>query len=160
MASVPVDAYVVLDSATAAAPLASNDSCGSGAGPDACLRYVRLPATRSYLIEATSAGAGQAGRFTLSVTRRRTPANPATLAQLHGDSTTAIALGGSTDQASVVLRGVLSDPDPSDSLRLEVEVQPVGTTFTGLPTATGARGANGQPGFVLVSGLGNNASYH
>src|SRR2546426_1939661 len=51
--------------------------------------------------------------------------------QLRRDSTTAIPLGGSTDQSSVVLRGVLADPDPADSLRLEVEVQPVGTAFTG-----------------------------
>src|SRR3989442_1661793 len=67
MSSVPVDAYVVLDSSTTAAALASNDSCSDAGGRDACLRYQRLPATRSYLIEATSAGTGQTGQFTLSV---------------------------------------------------------------------------------------------
>src|SRR5439155_435423 len=114
----------------------------------------------TYWIEATSAGAGQTGKFTLSVTRPRPPAGPTTLTQLRSDSTTAISLGGSTDQASVVLRGVLADPDPADSLRLEVEVRPVGTAFGDTATQTGGRVANGQTGFVAVSGLANNTAYH
>src|SRR5439155_980906 len=69
-------------------------------------------------------------------------------------------LGGSTDQARVVLRGLLADPDAADSLRLEVEVRPVGTAFTQTPTQTGDRVANGQPGFVAVPGLANNTGYH
>src|SRR5207245_371315 len=68
--------------------------------------------------------------------------------------------GGSTDQARVVLRGLLADPDAADSLRLEVEVRPVGTAFTQTPTQTGDRVANGQPGFVVVPGLANNTGYH
>ena len=162
MSSIPVDAYVVLDSALDADSLASNDSCGGAGGRDACLRYQRLPATRNYLIEATSAGVGQTGRFTLSVTRPRAPTAPApaTLMQLRTDSLTVVPLGGPTDQAMVVLRGLLADPDPSDSLRLEVEVRPVGTAFTGTPTQTGDRVANGQNGFVLVPGLANNTGYH
>src|SRR2546426_11068582 len=80
--------------------------------------------------------------------------------QLRRDSTTAIPLGGSTDQSSIVLRGVLADPDPADSLRLEVEVGPVGTAFTGVPTQLGGRVANGQNGFVAVPGLANNTGYH
>src|SRR5882762_2125041 len=162
MSSVPLDAYIVLDSALDADSLVSNDSCGGAGGRDACLRYQRLPATRNYLIEATSAGVGQTGRFTLSVTRPRAPTAPApaTLMQLRTDSLTVVPLGGPTDQATVVLRGLLADPDPSDSLRLEVEVRPVGTTFTGTPTQTGDRVANGQNGFVLVPGLANNTGYH
>ncbi|HEX9485986.1 MAG TPA: hypothetical protein VF976_02885, partial [Gemmatimonadales bacterium] len=161
MSSAPVDAYLVLDSSAAAAapPLAVNDSC-SGGGRDACFRYVLLRTAGTYLIEATSAAAGQTGGFTLSVTRPRPPSGPASLAQLRSDSLTAVPLGGSTDQSTVVLRGVLSDPDPADSLRLEVEVQPLGTAFTGLATATGERVADGQPGFVAVPGLANNTAYH
>ncbi len=161
MSSTPVDAYLVLDSSAAATapPLAVNDSCG-GAGRDACFRYLLLRTAGTYFIEATSAGTGQTGRFDLSVTRPHQPAAPTGLAQLHTDSTSAIPLGGSTEQATVVLRGVLDDPDPGDSLRLEVEVRPMGTTFTGTPTHLGNRAPSGQPGFAVVPGLANNTAYH
>src|SRR5207247_5235832 len=112
-------------------PVALDKSWGGGGGGagarDACLRYQLLRAAGTYVIEATSAGVGQTGLFTLSVTRPRVPTGPTALAQLRGDSTTAISLGGSTDQARVVLRGLLADPDAADSLRLEVEVRPGGT---------------------------------
>src|SRR2546425_2768573 len=161
MTSIPVDAYVVLDSSAAptAPPLGLNDSC-SGGGRDACFRYQLLRTAGTYLIEATSATEGQTGRFTLSVTRPRTPNVPASLAQLRSDSITAMPVGGSTDESTVVLRGVLGDPDAADSLRLEVEARPVGTAFTGAPTQTGSRVANGQTGFVAVPGLANNTGYH
>ena len=161
MSSTPLNAYLVLDSSTTptAPPLAFNDSC-SGGGRDACLPYQLLRTAGTYLIEATSAASGETGRFTLSVTRPRAPTGPTTLAQLRADSLTAVPPGGSTDQATVVLRGVLADPDPQDSLRLEVEVRPVGTAFTGVPTQLGGRVANGQNGFVAVPGLTNNTGYH
>src|SRR6266576_2853968 len=161
MSSTPLNAYLVLDSSTTptAPPLAFNDSC-SGGGRDACLPYQLLRTAGTYLIEATSAASGETGRFTLSVTRPRAPTGPTTLAQLRADSLTAVPPGGSTDQATIVLRGVLADPDPQDSLRLEVEVRPVGTAFTALPTHVGGRVANGQNGFVAVPGLANNTGYH
>src|SRR4029077_2665947 len=172
MASTALDAYLMLDSSMSDAvpPLATNDSCSGGT--DACLRYQRLPAAGTYRIEATSAGAGETGGFTLSGTRPPAPAAPPTpprprapaaaqsLAQLRGDSLTAVPIGGTTDQGTVVLRGLVSDPDAGDSLRLQVELQPVGTTFTGTPTATGSRAANGQTAFVAATGLANNAAYH
>src|SRR5216117_2972514 len=161
MSSTPLNAYLVLDSSTTptAPPLALNDSC-SGGGRDACLRYQLLRTAGTYLIEATSAASGESGRFTLSVTRPRAPTGPTTLAQLRADSLTAVPPGGSTDQATIVLRGVLADPDQSDSLRLEVEVRPVGTALKGVPTHVGDRVANGQNGFVAVPGLANNTGYH
>ncbi len=160
MSSTPVDAYVVLDSSAAAtAPsLTSNDACATGR--DACVRYQRLATAGTYWIEATSAGTGQTGVFTLSVTRPRAPAGPTSLVQLRSDSTKTIAIGGSTDQTSVVLGGMLTDPDAADSLHLEVEVRPMGTGFTGTPTQTGGRVANGHTGFVGVVGLANNTGYH
>ncbi|HYL22042.1 MAG TPA: carboxypeptidase regulatory-like domain-containing protein, partial [Gemmatimonadales bacterium] len=160
MASTALDAYLMLDSSTSDAvpPLATNDSCTGGT--DACLRYQRLPAAGTYRIEATSAGPAQTGVFTLSVTRPRPPAGVQSLAQLRSDSITAIALGDTTGERTVVLRGILADPDAGDSLRLQVELQPVGTAFTGTPTATGSRVANGQTAFVAATGLANNAAYH
>src|SRR5207302_11404566 len=55
---------------------------------------------------------------------------------------------------------MLTDPDPADSLHLEVEVRPMGSAFTGMPTQTGGRVANGHIGFVGVAGLANNTGYH
>src|SRR5438034_10000293 len=161
MSSTPLNAYLVLDSSTTptAPPLPSNDSC-SGGGRDACLRYQLLRTAGTYLIERSEEHTSETGRFTLSVTRPRAPTGPTTLAQLRADSLTAVPPGGSTDQATIVLRGVLADPDPQDSLRLEVEVRPVGTAFTALPTHVGSRVANGQNGFVAVPGLANNTGYH
>src|SRR5690349_12382563 len=160
MSSTAVDAFVALDtSADNTAPaFATNDSCSGG--NDACLRYQRLPVVGTYRIEATSAGAAQTGAFTLSVTRPRAPAAAQSLAQLRGDSITAIAVGGTTDQGGVVLRGLVTDPDAGDSLQLQVELQPVGTAFTGTPTATGGRMANGQNALVAATGLANNTAYH
>src|SRR5207244_5321527 len=118
-ASTALDPYVILDSSAndAVTPLATNDSCTGG--NDACLRYQLLPVAGTYRIEATSAGAAQTGAFTLSVTRPRSPDATQSLAQLRGDSVTAVPTGGTTDQATVVLRGVVTDPDAADSLRLE-----------------------------------------
>src|SRR6266576_651110 len=161
MSSTPLNAYLVLDSSTTptAPPLAFNDSC-SGGGRDACLRYQLLRTAGTYLIEATSAASGETGRFTLSVTRPRAPTGPTTLAQLRTDSVTSVPVGGSTDQAGIVLRGVVSDPDLSDTLRLEVEVQPVGTPFSGVATAASGRLPVGVSAFVAVVGLANNTAYH
>src|SRR5204863_5779601 len=114
----------------------------------------------AYLIEATSAGAAQTGRFALSVTHPRAPAAPDTLVQLAGDSVTAIATGGTAFDSTVVLRGSVRDPDAGDTLRLQVEMRPLGTPFNGVPSATGARVANGHRGFVLVTPLANNTSFH
>src|SRR5882724_4808889 len=135
MSSATLDGYVVLDSSAAASvpPIAQSGSCS--AQPGACLRYQRLATTRTYVIEATSASAGKTGRYTLSVTRPRVPAGASGLAQFRGDGTTTIPLGGSTDESTVLLRGVVSDPDAADTPLLQVEVRPLGTAFSDVPTA-------------------------
>src|SRR5439155_1403283 len=113
-----------------------------------------------YTIEATSAAAGATGAYTLSVPRPRAPAAPGSVAQLRSDSTTAVPLGSVTDEPTVVVRGVVTDPDIADTLRLQVEVQPVGTTFTDLPTAASDPVASGQPAVVALTGLADDAAYH
>jgi len=154
-----LDPFLLLDSDNTTAPaLAQNDNCG--VLRDACLRYLLLRTAGTYVIEATSAGAAETGRYTLSVTGPHAPGPPAGLAQLRSDSTTAVPLGGATDQSTVVLRGVVSDPDAADTLRLQVEMRAVGTAFTGTPTATGDRVPNGGTAFVAVAGLVDNTGYH
>src|SRR5205814_6652550 len=121
MSAAALDGYVVLDTATTsdAPPLAQNDQCGAGPGGGACLLYQLLRAPGPYTIEATTGPTAATGLFTLSVTRPRPPAGPDALAQLTSDGAAAIAVGGSVDQPSVVLRGTVSDPDVGDTLRLQ-----------------------------------------
>ncbi len=153
MSSATLGGVVMLDTSLAG-PAMTQGVCTTG-----CIRYQRLQAAGNYLIEA-AAGAGQTGPFTLAVTRPRAPAAPGSPAQLRTDSVTPVPVGGSTDQAGIVLGGVVSDPDLSDTLRLEVEVQPVGTPFTGVATGTSDGVAAGAAAFVAVTGLANNTAYH
>src|SRR2546429_1796086 len=159
--SAPIlDGYVVLDTATTsdAPPLAQNDQCV--AGPGACLLYQVLRAAGPYTIEAPSGPPAATGLFTLSVTRPRPPSGPDDLAHLTSDGGTAIPVVGSVDQTSVVLRGTVSDPDVGDTLRLQVEVLPVSTAFTGTPRAVSDRTSSGQRPTVTLTGLADNTSYH
>ena len=93
-----------------------------------------------------------------------TPAPPAlgpagVNGQFRADGTTSLALGELTPELSVVIRATLAvDPD-GDLVRLEVEVQPVGTAFTGVATGTSAFGPPGSHQ-VAVTGLATATSYH
>ncbi|HMH82549.1 MAG TPA: hypothetical protein VK531_06740, partial [Gemmatimonadales bacterium] len=156
MSSAAVGGYVVLDSSeTATAAIAQSGSCG--ALPGACLRYQRLPVTRTYVVEATSAGARETGTFALSIARPRPPNAAASLAQFRGDGATTIPVGWNTDQAAVMLRGIVSDPDAGDTLQLQVEVEALGSAFIDTVTSDGV--PNGAPAFASVTGLPNNAAY-
>ena len=59
-----------------------------------------------------------------------------------------------------MIRGILRDPDLSDTLRLEVELQPVGTSFTGEATASGGPTRAGSIAFVRITGLVDGGRYH
>lgn len=87
------------------------------------------------------------------------PITPANAGQFKVGGTP-IDTSGTTDEATVIFKALLTDPDPGDSLRLEVEVQPVGTAFTNSPTATGASFVRGTTGQVAVPGLLDNTDYH
>ena len=92
-------------------------------------------------------------------TAPESPTTPANAGQFKV-SGTPIDTSGTTDEATVVFKALLTDPDPGDSLRLEVEVQPVGTAFTNSPTAIGASFARGTVGQVAVPGLSDGTDYH
>ncbi|MGH7569995.1 MAG: BACON domain-containing protein [Gemmatimonadales bacterium] len=89
------------------------------------------------------------------------PQDPAATdsAQFRSDGFTTIVTGATIDQATVVLKARLTDPDPGDSLRLQVEVRRLGETFTA-PTDSGARVASGATGAVTVAGLADDTAYH
>src|ERR1700758_4792376 len=53
------------------------------------------------------------------------------LSQFQSDSTTTIPVGGSATSASIVVAAVVADSDPTAVVRLQGELHPVGTAFTG-----------------------------
>jgi len=70
-----------------------------------------------------------------------------------------IAVGGNSSGGNVVLSGTVSDPDPGDQVRLEVEVRQVGTAFSNTMTAASAFGAPNRVASVTV-GATLLLSYH
>ncbi|MBI4419337.1 MAG: hypothetical protein HY560_00795 [Gemmatimonadetes bacterium] len=153
------DPYLVLDTSIAGPALAENDNC-SPAGPDACLHYVRLPRSGRFILEATSVAPGERGRFRLQLSRPHPPEPPGALRQFRGDSTTAIGIGGTLSEPAIVFQALVADPDAADLLRLEVEVKPVGTAFTGSGTTLGEPAPGGGSAFTRLNGPTDETSYH
>src|SRR5204863_225943 len=87
------------------------------------------------------------------------PLAPTALGQFQNDGVTAIPVGGSGRSRSAVFKGTVTDPNPSDVVRLEVEVEPLGTAFTGVPNGSGAAVANGTIATATVACLTDNVSY-
>ncbi|KKH48881.1 N-acetylmuramoyl-L-alanine amidase [Methanosarcina sp. 1.H.A.2.2] len=86
------------------------------------------------------------------------PNLPASLSQYNSDELTEIPLGGTTTENSVIMKGVVLDPN-GDKVQLEVEVKPLGTAFTGTPTKTSSLVASGSTASVTCTGL-SNGQYH
>jgi BACON domain-containing protein/pre-peptidase/Big-like domain-containing protein len=81
-------------------------------------------------------------------------------AQFKSNGSTSIGTGATTDEATVVFRATLSDPDPGDSVRLAVEVRRLTEPFTGTATVTGALVASGAVATASVGGLADDTAYH
>ncbi|MBI2900454.1 MAG: hypothetical protein HYY17_09720, partial [Planctomycetes bacterium] len=86
------------------------------------------------------------------------PALPSNPAQLKLDGATFLAQGATTGQNGFVLRALLSDPD-GEPVRLQAEVRPAASPFTGIPTFTGDLGASQSFCDLAIAGVGN-GSYH
>ncbi|MGE5304048.1 MAG: Kelch repeat-containing protein, partial [Alphaproteobacteria bacterium] len=100
---------------------------------------------------------------TFNVTAANTAPNAppsSSLAQFKSDGSTSIAVGGATNQTAVVLKGTVSDPDASDTVKLQVEVKPIGTAFNGAISEESGLLTNGSTASVTVSGLTPGISYH
>ncbi|MGH7613672.1 MAG: BACON domain-containing protein, partial [Gemmatimonadales bacterium] len=120
-----------------------------------CVRVVDQTGNGS---ECISFGGNQESETDFRVAVPTPPALPTGLGQSKGDGTP-IQLGQVADTDVVLLSATVNDADPGDQIRLQVEVQPVGTPFTDSPTDSGLAVPPG-PAQVFVGPLGNNTSYH
>ncbi len=98
--------------------------------------------------------------LTVTFNANTAPTAPTSLAQFKSNGTTSIATGGATNETTVVLKGTVSDPDAGNTVKLEVEVKPVGTAFNGSGTFSGSLVASGGTASATVTGLTNGTSYH
>jgi hypothetical protein len=80
------------------------------------------------------------------------------LAQRQADGR-ALPLGGTAAASTVAFRGTVSDLDAGQTLRLQVEVRPVGTAFTGQVSCQSALVANGAGAACAVSNLPPDTKY-
>ncbi len=88
------------------------------------------------------------------------PNSPTPLTQFKSDGITGVQFGGATSETKVVLKGSISDPN-SNNVQLEVEVQPVGTSFTNTSNCvSGATVLSGSIANSTCSGLIDGEQYH
>ena len=70
-----------------------------------------------------------------------------------------MAMDETLTEWGVILTAQVTDPDVGNGLILEVEVRPVGTPHTGLPTAASGVLASGSTGRLTISGLTSGLAY-
>jgi hypothetical protein len=67
-----------------------------------------------------------------------------------------------TPETEVVFRGKVDDPNDADLVRLEIELEPLGSPFTGVATHASdfvSANGNGTQTSVRAGGLTNNTGY-
>jgi hypothetical protein len=117
---------------------------------------------RDTVIIRSDSATGTPRRLPIRFDVLRLPDPPTSLGQFRtaagGDS--AIALGGVTTETSVVFKATVTDGDPGDALRIELQVEKVGTTFNAT-AAVSAPVANGQTATVTFGApFEDNSGYH
>jgi BACON domain-containing protein len=160
------NAYLILTDSAGTVVLDETDQCA--AALTACLAPFNVATAGRYVIEVTSTNPAETGAFTLSAVKERAPSPPQSALQFRKDSTTAIGVGTITLQDTVVFKATVNDPNPGDSVRLEVEVIQTVSTFLGDATdssafvsvASGARQVAVRVPPAGSPGLQDNASYH
>jgi hypothetical protein len=108
----------------------------------------------------TAFGGNPESAADFTVDLNRAPFVPAGVGQYRSDGTTAIAVGATTPESTVVLLATMSDPNGADLVRLEVELRTLGTPFSNAATHQGGFVPNGGVGGVGVFGLADGTSYH
>ncbi|HTI05249.1 MAG TPA: BACON domain-containing carbohydrate-binding protein [Gemmatimonadales bacterium] len=144
------DAYLIF-SDFAGNVLAQNDECPGELGTS-CIREFPITTTGTYFIEATSAAPRATGSLTLTIVRERPPSAPTSMGQFRADGSSIIQPGDTIPENNVVFKAKVDDPNASDQVRLEVELEPLGFGFRNAPTQVGD--------FVSASGSGSATSVH
>ncbi len=153
--------YVALSTGIDQSSTVLQESAACDGVPDtACLRYLVLPGDGTFVVEATSNGSGTSGPFLLDVGLPRAPSPPVAPLQFASDSVSGIQTGSTVPDLDLVFSAMVTDADPGDQLRLELEIRPVGNAFTGTPTHTSAPSSSGDTVYTLAAGLSDNTSYH
>ena len=154
------NAYLVLTDG-ADNVLAQNDECAPETRT-ACIKNFVVPAAGQYVIEATTSGAGETGTYTLTVVREQAPGAPQAIGQFRKDGVTGIGIGATTPEQDVVFKGTISDPNDADSVRLEIEVEPLGSPFTNARTHQSVlvSVAGNSATVAVTASLVNNTPYH
>lgn len=88
------------------------------------------------------------------------PAVPTDRGQFESDETTRIPVGGTAASTTIVVKATVQDPDPDASVRIEVELAPVGTAFLGLDTRESTSVADGEVASIRVENLLPLTAYH
>jgi Tol biopolymer transport system component len=101
---------------------------------------------------------GAAYLFNSGVTPNAPP-DAGSLGQFEANGTTPIPVGATTDGTSVVLKATVSDPD-GGQVRLQVEVEPVGTSFDGNGLIVSAPAPSGSVASATVGGLTRARGFH
>jgi hypothetical protein len=158
LTSTSFDAYLTLHDSLGTL-LNQNDDCPGSTGP-ACILEFRAPAPGRYVIEATTVGAADTGAFSLSVVKERAPNLPQAIGQFRRDSATSIGIGTTTPQSEVVFKATVIDPNPLDSVRLELEVVDTTSPFSGTRNDSSSFVGVGQTAWVPHPGLAENKGFH
>lgn len=160
LVSTEFDPYLILTDG-AGNVLAQNDQC-PGEANTACITDFPIAANGHYLVEATSTQPGVMGALTFSLVRERAPTPPQGLQQFRANGTTTIGVGETTPDNEVVFGGKVDDPNNADLVRLEIELEPLGSPFTGVATNVSdwvpATGSGSQTS-LHAPGLTNNTGY-
>jgi hypothetical protein len=84
---------------------------------------------------------------------------PTGLTQLRRDGTTVISVGEAIAEPAVVIQAVVNHTNPTATVQLELEVRPVGVSFT-TPTVQSDPFAPGTAVKLTVTGLSDDTGYH
>ncbi len=85
------------------------------------------------------------------------PASPASIGQFRSDNVTPLVLGANVTDGTVVVKATSTDPD-ANPVKLQVEMRPAATAFSGVMTHESIFGMSGSPASVQITGL--SGAYH
>ncbi len=118
------------------------DGCTPAVG-DVCAVYMPRGEEGVHTVEVSSRAPDSFGAFTLFTTVPRAPDEPSGLVQRDGEHGGELTPGAMLSDRSVALEAGLTDPDPWDELRLEVELRFAERSFRGTATHRGRFGPQG-----------------